>query len=86
MCLLGLFKLDNRCPIWVISRHNGPIRVMSAFTPKADISSARVGCLLSATSRLMHRSKQHLVAVRRASASRPPAVGLSLRGRPVARC
>ncbi len=25
------------CPLWVISRHNGPVRVMSALPPKADI-------------------------------------------------
>jgi hypothetical protein len=25
------------CPLWVISRHNRPVRVMSALPPKADI-------------------------------------------------
>jgi hypothetical protein len=40
-----------RCPLWVMSRHNGPVRVMSVLPPIAGHSSVQVECPKSAISR-----------------------------------
>ena len=46
----AIVRLVPQCPHWVISRHNGPVRVMSALPPHSGHSSVQVGCPKSAIS------------------------------------
>ena len=39
-----LSQRPQECPFWVISGHNGPLRVMSALPPIFGHSSVQVGC------------------------------------------